>query len=131
MDSQTITTGQVKWFNNHSGYGFITAIEGEQLGKDIFVHHSAIHGIDAPYKFLVEGEYVEFVLSTSTTGNHEFQAANITGIKGGSLMYQRQSGQKPQHYDSRVSRAPPRHGGRNGGGRGGRRPAPVDVQQDE
>jgi len=31
--------GMVKWFNNKAGYGFITACEGEQKGKDIFVHY--------------------------------------------------------------------------------------------
>jgi hypothetical protein len=34
--------GQVKWFNNKAGYGFITVSDGEQAGKDIFTHFSSI-----------------------------------------------------------------------------------------
>ena len=36
-------TGMVKWFNNKSGFGFITVCgDGEFGGKDIFVHYSSI-----------------------------------------------------------------------------------------
>ena len=34
----------------------------------------------------MEGEYVEFVLVRSTVGAHEYQAMDISGIKGGGLM---------------------------------------------
>ena len=34
--------GQVKWFNNKAGYGFITVSDGENAGKDIFAHFSTI-----------------------------------------------------------------------------------------
>lgn len=78
--------GQVKWFNNKSGYGFITVTEGEQSNKDIFIHYSAIRVANSQYKYLVQGEYVEFNLEKTTNETHEFQASNITGIKGGKLM---------------------------------------------
>jgi hypothetical protein len=35
---------------------------------------------------LVQGEYVEFSLVETTNNNHEFQAVNVCGIKGGKLM---------------------------------------------
>ena len=36
-------TGMVKWFNNKSGFGFITVSgTGEYAGKDIFSHYSSI-----------------------------------------------------------------------------------------
>jgi hypothetical protein len=35
---------------------------------------------------LVQGEYVEFSLSNTTTTDHEFQAGEVCGIKGGKLM---------------------------------------------
>ena len=47
-------SGQVKWFNNEKGYGFIDYVTGE----DIFVHYSAIK--QDGYKSLNEGEEVTF-----------------------------------------------------------------------
>ena len=35
-------TGNCKWFNNKIGYGFITVMDGEHKGKDIFVHHTGV-----------------------------------------------------------------------------------------
>lgn len=78
--------GRVKWFNNKAGYGFITVTDGERSGTDIFVHHSAINVENQQYKYLVQGEYVEFNLIKTTSSNHEWQASNINGIKGGKLM---------------------------------------------
>jgi CspA family cold shock protein len=78
--------GKVKWFNNKSGFGFITvSTPGDFQGKDIFSHYSAIL-VDNQYKYLVQGEYVEFDISTTTNGEHEHQASNITGILGGDTM---------------------------------------------
>jgi cold shock CspA family protein len=76
--------GRVKWFNNKVGYGFITELEGDK--REIFVHYSAITTTDSQYKYLVQGEYVEFDLDKSTNDKHEFHAINISGIKGGLLM---------------------------------------------
>ena len=80
------TVGQVKWFNNKTGYGFITVREGEHNGKDIFTHFSAVNVSNSQYKYLVQGEYVEFDIVPSQEGSHEFQSSNISGIKGGPLM---------------------------------------------
>lgn len=85
-ENQSILLGCVKWFNNKAGYGFLSVIDGEHLGKDIFVHHTGIGLSENQYKYLVQGEYVEFVLSHTPNGTHEFQAVNVTGIKGGKLM---------------------------------------------
>ena len=92
--------GKVKWFNNKAGYGFITVNDGEYANKDIFVHYSAINTSDNQYKYLVQGEYVEFDISDSTTPGHEFQATNISGIKGGQIMCEtrKQNAQtRPKH----------------------------------
>ena len=48
--------GNVKWFNNEKGYGFIDYAQDE----DIFVHYSAIK--QDGYKTLTEGQRVEFDL---------------------------------------------------------------------
>lgn len=78
--------GRVKWFNNKAGYGFITVTDGSQAGSDIFAHHSAIGVSSQQYKYLVQGEYVEFSISATQNSTHAFQASNICGIKGGKLM---------------------------------------------
>jgi cold shock protein len=89
-DTQETTTerilGQVKWFNNKAGYGFITVNDGEHNGKDIFVHYSAIRVAGSQYKYLTQGEYVEFVLDKSNNDAHELQATDVSGLKNGKLM---------------------------------------------
>jgi cold shock CspA family protein len=78
--------GRVKWFNNKAGYGFITVIDGPKAGSDLFIHHSSILIAVEQYKYLVQGEYVEFTLSSVASGDHESQAADVTGIRRGLLM---------------------------------------------
>jgi cold shock CspA family protein len=78
--------GRVKWFNNKAGYGFVTVTDGPKSGSDVFVHHSSVKVDSEQYKYLVQGEYVEFSLSDTKTSGHEFQAGDVSGIKGGKLM---------------------------------------------
>jgi len=63
--------GQVKWFDNKKGYGFIENDEGE----DIFVHYSNI-SIEG-YKTLEKGEVVEFEVVEGTKG---LQAENVRKV---------------------------------------------------
>jgi CspA family cold shock protein len=79
-------TGRVKWFNNKAGYGFITVTDGSRSGSDIFVHHSSIQVENQQYKYLVQGEYVDFGIVKTSSGEHEWQAVDVYGIKGGKLM---------------------------------------------
>ena len=79
-------TGRVKWFNNKAGYGFITVTDGPKSGSDVFVHHSSVKVDAEQYKYLVQGEYIEFSLATVENDKHECQATNVSGIKGGKLM---------------------------------------------
>lgn len=78
--------GRVKWFNNKAGYGFITVTDGTRSGTDIFVHHSAVNVENQQYKYLVQGEYVEFDLIRLESEKHEWQASRVSGIRGGKLM---------------------------------------------
>lgn len=54
--------GNIKWFDNKKGYGFIT-IEGME---DIFVHYSNIEGTG--FKTLQDGEDVECEVHEGTKG---------------------------------------------------------------
>jgi len=62
-------TGNVKWFNDAKGFGFITT-EG---GDDVFVHFSAIQA--KGFRSLPEGAHVEFDVVNGPKG---LQAANVT-----------------------------------------------------
>ncbi|CRK85713.1 Cold shock-like protein CspC [Candidatus Providencia siddallii] len=64
--------GQVKWFNESKGFGFITPSDGS---KDVFVHFSAIQG--AGFKTLTEGQQVEFTIEDGAKGP---AAANVITI---------------------------------------------------
>lgn len=86
--------GSVKWFNNKAGFGFVTVIDGEHAGKDVFAHFSAIKVGNDQFRYLVQGEYIEFDVVKDESGKHEHVVANITGIKGGSLMCEVQNAQK-------------------------------------
>ncbi|CAA0205496.1 Cold+shock-like+protein+CspE [Escherichia coli] len=50
--------GNVKWFNESKGFGFITPEDGS---KDVFVHFSAIQ--TNGFKTLAEGQRVEFEIT--------------------------------------------------------------------
>ena len=85
-NSLEILTGRVKWFNNKTGFGFITITDGSNIGSDVFVHHSSIKVFSEQYKYLVQGEYVEFTLVETNDSKHKYQAGEVKGIKGGQLM---------------------------------------------
>ncbi|WP_145512005.1 transcription antiterminator/RNA stability regulator CspE [Yersinia kristensenii] len=64
--------GQVKWFNESKGFGFITPADGS---KDVFVHFSAIQ--DQGFKTLAEGQNVQFSIESGAKGP---SAVNVTAI---------------------------------------------------
>ena len=64
-----MASGRVKWFDSKKGFGFI---EGAELEKDVFVHHSGIAGDG--YHHLKEGDEVEFELEETDKGP---QAVNV------------------------------------------------------
>ena len=66
-------TGQVKWFNDSKGYGFIEQDNGE---KDVFVHHSAIQA--EGFKSLSEGDKVQFEVEQTPKGP---SAVNVVKLK--------------------------------------------------
>jgi len=83
--------GRVKWFNHRLGYGFITTIysanePGDTIPQDIFVHHNAIRSEEESYKYLVQGEYVQFNLVDTVNSTYAVQADDVRGIYNGKLM---------------------------------------------
>ncbi|MBN1800165.1 MAG: cold-shock protein [Candidatus Lokiarchaeota archaeon] len=64
-------TGQVKWFSNKKGFGFINSEEGE----DIFVHFSAIQVDEGVFKTLYQDDKVEFEVVEGKDGRP--QANNV------------------------------------------------------
>ena len=121
QQSEARTCGRVKWFNNASGYGFITATDGDKSGQDVFVHHSALKTDEQQYKYLVAGEYVEFVWSViDDKEEHKWQATNITGVCGGKLMCETHKEQRATgegvRRNSRVENQSTRQSRYRGGG---------------
>lgn len=78
-EPDVIMSGRVKWFNKKAGYGFISTEDAS--GADIFVHHSALQTECELFRYLVEGEYVNFSIKPGETN-----AVNVTGPQGGKLM---------------------------------------------
>ena len=84
--------GQVKWFDKVKGFGFISHLDDQ---TDYFVHHTQIKtslNDDSQrelFRYLIAGEYVEFKLHEVTEGHggQRVMACNVTGIRGGDLMY--------------------------------------------
>ena len=72
--------GEVKWFNNAKGWGFIVPETG---GDDIFVHFSAINATG--YRSLNPGQSVNFDLIEGERGLH---AANVVVLESAELAMQ-------------------------------------------
>ena len=96
-------TGRVKWFNSKTGYGFVTVTDGPRSGTDVFVHHSSVQVEKEQYRYLVQGEYVQFGLTKMSDGPHEYQASEVTGVNGGQLMCESllESGRQVRAYKPR------------------------------
>lgn len=96
--------GCVKWFNMKTGFGFLSVVQSVcgsdlKVGSEIFVHHSNVKVAEEQYRFLVQGEYVEFDVSNVANGQHSCQAVNVTGMFGGKLMCETRNEARQQHGD--------------------------------
>ena len=63
--------GNVKWFNDKKGFGFIE----QESGEDVFVHYSAVEG--EGFKTLVEGDRVEYEVENGPKG---LSATNVRKV---------------------------------------------------
>jgi|TARA_B100001971_G_scaffold40782_1_gene35824 CspA family cold shock protein len=64
--------GNVKWFNEKKGFGFIE----QENGQDVFVHFSAIQS--SGFKTLIEGQEVSFSIEQGPKGP---QAVDVQLVK--------------------------------------------------
>jgi CspA family cold shock protein len=64
--------GTVKWFNEQTGFGFIT----QDSGPDVFVHDSAIDA--SGFKSLNEGDAVEFTVAQGAKGPQAQAVSKVT-----------------------------------------------------
>ena len=69
--------------------------------EDIFVHHSALTTEKDQFRYLVEGEYVTFSVSTTSD---KTTASNVTGPDGGKLMCE--TPQRREQNDERRAARP-------------------------
>jgi cold shock protein len=65
--------GEVAWFNDVTGYGFIKKDDG--IGPDVFVHHSNI--LSDGFRTLKQGQKVKYSLGANHRGQ---QAINVLVI---------------------------------------------------
>jgi CspA family cold shock protein len=72
LESNTMQTGIVKWFNDAKGFGFIKPDAG---GDDLFAHFSEVR-VEG-FKSLQENQRVSFEVKNGPKG---LQAANITPV---------------------------------------------------
>jgi len=105
----SVYTGCVKWFNRQ-GWGFLTITNEGHADEDIFVRWDNL-SCDG-YKYLVQGEYVEFSIEHKPDAQEgrEYQAANVCGVNGGKLMCETRHEQRvaaaKHRQETRVNQVP-------------------------
>ena len=89
MSSDRTHIGQVLWFDQKKGFGFVKVNhpDSDFHDKDIFVHFSCIHTESTNYKRLFPGEYVSMdIKHQPDVKGKEYLCMNLTGVNGGPLL---------------------------------------------
>ena len=119
VENSDLLLGRVKWFNNRAGFGFVTVLSGDKKNEDVFVHHSGINVDTEQYKYLVQGEYVSFVLKSSDSTDHPYQAGSVRGVLEGPLMCEtRNENRSAREGEDDGQSREPRRGEHRGQSRG-------------
>ena len=108
VGTSDLLLGRVKWFNNRAGFGFVTVLSGEKKNEDVFVHHTGINVDTEQYKYLVQGEYVSFVLKDSDSTEHPYQAGSVRGVLEGPLMCETRNANRSSREEEGEGNAPRR-----------------------
>ena len=74
--SKTLSTGTVKWFNNETGFGFISNDDGS---GDVFVHFTAIQS--KGFRKLEENQKVTFDVEQDPKNPSRNRAANVKVVE--------------------------------------------------
>lgn len=109
-DEERVYRGRVKWFQPRKGFGFVTLQTGTDetpATTDIFVYHKGIKVQVEQYRFLMEGEYIQFNLAKSDNPSQICQAINIRGVDGGMLMCETQNERNRVAQQQHPPQAPP------------------------
>ena len=77
----------------------VTVLDGDKKDEDVFVHHTGVVVTDEQYKYLVQGEYVSFTLTTSDNTEHPYQAGDVRGVCNGLLMCETRNANRQQRED--------------------------------
>ncbi len=82
--------GNVVWFDQKKGFGFVTIITpgSEFTGREIFVHYTSIKSHNN-FKKLLPGENVSLNIVKNTSENNngkEYISQNVTGLYGSRLL---------------------------------------------
>lgn len=105
FDTNKVYSGRVKWFNNKSGFGFITVLDDPSVENyDMFVHHSSVKVDQEQFRYLLQGEYVQFKVEQVTDKSHAFQACEVTGMFGGSLMCETRNTTRSQKVEYKKNK---------------------------
>ena len=89
MSSDKTHIGQVLWFDQKKGFGFVKVNhpESDFHDKEIFVHFSSIHTELTNYKKLFPGEYISMdIKHQPDVKGKEYNCLNLTGVNGGTLL---------------------------------------------
>jgi len=90
MTEENKVIGNVQWFDQKIGYGFLKIIspDSDYLGKEIFIHYSSIDS-ESEYKKVFPGENVLLNIHDNGSGGDEkkrYNSMNVTGLYGTPLM---------------------------------------------